>query len=187
MGGRELEALSAAVSRGMAARAGEEAMEHLAAARAALREAGASGEDVDRAIFGCEAAIARACGIGRPERRRPKPYREGWLIEVCEADGLELPVCVLESSRELADFLGCGIARARNTLWWCTKERCHKYVTQGGRRLKILLVPESRKAVMEAARSQGSRRMPRGMADAPSREGGGAAPEGGREGAEGRF
>jgi hypothetical protein len=65
----------------------------------------------------------------------------GFLIEICTNDKFELPVRVMESSKELADYLGCTEERALNTLW-CVRKRGMTFVNRGEGRLKIILVDE---------------------------------------------
>jgi hypothetical protein len=137
--------LSAAVGNGRARSAGEEALEHLTAAMGVLKEANAEDPGIESAFDGCRRAIASRCGLNPS----PRPYMPGFLIEVCTNDRFELPVRVMESTKELADYLGCTEERALNTLW-CVRKRGLTFVNRGGGRLKIVLVDEREAPAVDA-------------------------------------
>lgn len=149
MTGEELGRLSAAVGSGVARSAGQEALEHLAAAMGVLREANAADPSVSRIADELKKSIVSRCGLDPS----PRPYMPGFLIEVCTNDRYELPVRVMESTRELADYLGCGEERALNTLW-CVRKRGLTFVNRGGGRLKIVLVDEREAPIADARNAQ---------------------------------
>jgi hypothetical protein len=120
--------------------AAREAIGDLDGAMEALKAGGAISPELESEIYALKAAVASIRGA----EGSGKPYREGYFIEICGDDRLELPEFVCESAEELADYLKWPMNRAYNELWLTERaERGGREAIRlkaGGRMKKILFV-----------------------------------------------